>query len=118
MDEHITWATALRMLANLLTVTTGFAWLKFADSRDGILSAPNLHHRVYLRVLIGLSTVAFLAGLLSLAVASHAGAPLLQHAQRPSPQPHKNARDGVGAEFPGSTPSAAATSDASRAAPR
>lgn len=71
MDEHITWATALRMLANLLTVTAGFGWLKFADTRDGILSAPNLHHRIYLRLLIGLSAAAFVAGLLSLAVASH-----------------------------------------------
>lgn len=118
MDEHITWATALRMLANLLTVTTGFAWLKFADSRDGILSAPNLHHRVYLRVLIGLSTAAFLVGLLSLAVASHAGAPLVQHAQRHSTFSAQGARYGLGARVTGPAPAAPAAGNTPRTTAR
>ena len=86
MEEHITCATALRLLANMLTVITGFGWLKFADARDGILSAPNLHHRIYLRALIGLSTAAFVTGLLSLAVASHGVARAAQRlASGPTP---------------------------------
>ena len=61
-------ATGLRVIANVSTVGAAFAWLRFADVRDGCLDRPNVHHRVYLRVLITASVVSAIASVAAVAV--------------------------------------------------
>lgn len=65
--DAATASLAIRIFANLLTVGAALGWAKFADVRHGQLDRPSVHHLVWLRVLLTVSSLSLVLSLLSVA---------------------------------------------------